>query len=144
MSSRNTSTELQRSILSLYRCSGHSLSCQAPQSQPGAESMARPPRWSGQLQRALCQRGMRRGTRAGATPSTSCIWATSKTTFPIPKRISCATDKPPFSHGLHVWKSMLYCAIQTDFKAKKSKSNSLLQFDIKALVIKHVTIPLVF
>lgn len=57
-------------------------------------------------------------------------------------------DKPssyhsaPELHGLHVWKSMPYCEIQTDFKVRKL--NILLQFDIKALVIKYITIPLIF
>lgn len=137
MSSRKSRIVFQRSILSLHRCWGHSLSCQSPKN----------PTWSwvcGQQGGQDCKEpfGMRRGTRAGGTTSISSIWATSKTTLSIPKRIFCATDRSPFSHGLHVWKSMPYCAIQTDFKA--TKSNILLQFDIKALVIKYITIPLVF
>lgn len=151
--------EFQRSIPSSFIVSGHSLCCQSPhrelihlKTHPGVESSATPTRWSGELQRALCQDGKKESKgwnyNFHQQPLLSSIWATSKSTPSIPKRIFCAIDKPPFYHsapelhGVHVWKSMPYCAIQTDFKVRKL--NILLQFDIKALVIKHITIPLVF
>lgn len=152
MSYRSIRIEFQRSFLSLYIFSGHPLSCQSshrelihPKTHPGVEPSARPTRWSGQLQRALCQDGNEEENKgwnynSHQQPPLSSIWATCKTTLSIPKRIFCATDKPPSYHsapglhGLHVWKYTPCCEIQTDFKVKKL--NILIQFDIKALVIK--------
>lgn len=120
---------VSKEILSLHIFSGCSLSCQSPHRElahpkkhPGVESSVKI--------------GMRRKTRAGnynfyQQHPLSSIWATSKTTLSPPKGFFGATDKPPSYHsapelhGLHMWKSMPYCAIQTDFKVKTKYSSPI-------------------